>query len=212
MPEHVKVEHDAVELDTDADADLDAVLAEAVAAVEKVEERAANAEIESAFVVEPDEGEDDELARVRRELDELRNRSVRTLADFDNYRKRSERERADARRYAATEVLQEMVAVVDNLERALGAEGSAADLKTGVEMILRQMQELMRRQGVREVPVDGVPFDPAMHEAVSRREQEGLEEPRVARTFQRGYILHDRLLRPAVVEVAVPPDGGGGAN
>jgi molecular chaperone GrpE len=199
-PEEAVAPEDELELDAEAPADLDAVLAEAVAAVEEVEERAsAETPVEAP----------DELGELRRELDELRERSVRTLADFDNYRKRSERERAEIRRWALVEPMREMLTVVDNLERALQAEGSAGDLKAGVELIHRQMHDLLRRQGVREVPADGAPFDPAVHEAVSRREEAGLGEPRVARTLQRGYVLNERLLRPAIVEVAVPADGGG---
>jgi molecular chaperone GrpE len=105
--------------------------------------------------------------------------------------------------------MREMLAVVDNLERALGAEGSTDDLKTGVELILRQMHDLLKRQGVREVVAEGATFDPAVHDAVARREEAGIKEPRVVRELQRGYQLHDRLLRPAIVEVAVPAENDG---
>ena len=178
--------------------DLDVAMRDAVAAVEQVESRPPG---------DGGEAGDDELELLRREIDELRERSVRTLADFDNFRKRTDRERQELHRYALIEPMREMVAVVDNLERALGAEGSADDLKAGVELIHRQMLDLLRRQGVREVPGEGAPFDPAIHEAVARRVEAGLTDPKVVRQLQRGYQLHDRLLRPAVVEVAVPADG-----
>ena len=186
-----------VEPEEDAEVDLDAAMREAVAAVEQVESRGPAGGDEAS----------DEPALLRREIDELRERSVRTLADFDNFRKRTDRERQELHRYALIEPMREMLAVVDNLERALGAEGSADDLKAGVELIHRQMLDLLRRQGVREVPAEGIPFDPAIHEAVARRVEVGLAEPKVVRKLQRGYQLHDRLLRPAVVEVAVPEDG-----
>jgi molecular chaperone GrpE len=199
---------DALELDGDGE-DLDAAMRDAVAAVEAVESRAAGEAVEPAGAGEPEGGEAEEpadLAELRRELDELRDRSVRTLADFDNFRKRAERERQELRRYALVEPMRDVVAVVDNLERAVEAEGSADDLKRGVELILRQVHDLLRRQGVKEVAAVGEPFDPAVHEAVARREEPGLAGPQVVRELQRGYVLHDRLLRPAIVEVAVPAE------
>lgn len=206
-----KVEIDAAELDAEGPdtADLDATLRDAVAAVEAVESRAAPRAVaaETAADAAAVPAVADEADLLRREIDELRERSVRTLADFDNFRKRSERDRHELLRYALVEPMREMLSVVDNLERALDAEGSADDLKTGVEMILRQMHDLLRRQGVREVAALDEPFDPAVHDAVARREEAGLTEARVVRELQRGYQLHDRLLRPAIVEVAVPADG-----
>ncbi len=189
----------ATELDLDADGspDLAAAIEQAVAAVEGVES-AAKAGTRGTAELEA------ENSRLSRELEELRSRSVRTLADFDNFRKRNERERDEIRRYAATEAIREFVGVVDNLERAVQAGGSADDLKRGVELIARQMQEALRRVGVQEVVSEGAPFDPAVHEAVSREESAGVTSPTVVAALQRGYMLHDRLLRPAMVRVAVP--------
>jgi len=150
-----------------------------------------------------DEAESDAL---RREIADLRDRSMRTLADFDNYRKRAERERSEVRRRAAAETIVDFLDVVDNLERALAAGGSADDLKLGVEMILRQFEDLLRRRGVERVAAAGEAFDPTVHEAVSRREDPEVGEPRVAEEMQPGYRMHDRLLRPARVVVAVPPE------
>lgn len=198
--------YDEIDLDGEPASDLEGTMREAVAAVEEVEGREEHASRRAAH------RGDDELGRLRAELDELRDRSVRTLADFDNFRKRSERERHELTRYALVEPMREILSVVDNLERALEAEGSAEDLKAGVGMILRQMRELLRRQGVREVAAEGEPFDPSVHEAVARREEPGLDEPRVTQEMQRGYLLHDRLLRPAIVEVAVPAEDGGPAG
>jgi molecular chaperone GrpE len=172
-------------------------------------------EVEILEVLDPDDddrplaaarGEDEEVAILRREIADLRDRSVRTLADFDNYRKRSDRERRDAVRYAAAAPLGDLLEVVDNLERALAAGGAADDLKLGVEMTLRQLEDVLRRHGVASVPASGERFDPAHHEAVSRLEDPDVEAPTVVEELQRGYRLHDRLLRPARVVVAVPPD------
>lgn len=150
--------------------------------------------------------EEEEVATLRREIADLRDRSMRTLADFDNYRKRAERERRDAVRYAASAPLGDFLEVVDNLSRALAAGGSAEDLKTGVEMTLRQLEDALRRHGVEPVAAAGQRFDPAHHEAVSRLEDPDVEAPVVVEELQRGYRLHDRLLRPARVVVAVPPE------
>src|SRR5947208_1634762 len=178
---------DVAELDLDGgDADLESVMRDALAAVDAVEG------VESGAAGEAkDTG--DEVAKLRREIADLRDRSMRTLADFDNFRKRSERERQEAKRYALMEPLRDFLAVVDNLDRALSAQGSADDLKRGVEMTLRQFQEQLRRYGVREVAARGEAFDPAVHEAVSRQEDPTVERPTVAEELQRGYMIHDRL-------------------
>jgi molecular chaperone GrpE len=204
---------DVAELDLDGgDADLESVMREAVAAVEGVESGAAA----EAGEAKAGETAGDEVAKLRREIADLRDRSMRTLADFDNFRKRSERERQDARRYALLEPLRDFLAVVDNLERALSAQGSAEDLKRGVEMTLRQFQEQLRRHGVKELAAKGTAFDPALHEAVLREEDPAVERPTVVEELQRGYMMHERLLRPAMVKVAVPvekpeaPAGGTG--
>ena len=146
------------------------------------------------------------MAVLRAEIADLRDRSMRTLADFDNYRKRTERERRDVLRYAAVEPLRDVLEVVDNLERAVAAGGSEDDLRTGLEMILRQLGDMLRRHGVEAVTAVGERFDPAVHEGVRRLEDPQVEGPTVVEELQRGYRLHDRLLRPARVVVAVPPE------
>jgi molecular chaperone GrpE len=194
-----------VALDLDEQSpDLETAMREAVAAVEGIEEGARTA-------AEADDGAE-EVAKLRQEIADLRDRSMRTLADFDNFRKRSERERQELRRYALLEPMRELLTVADNLDLALSAQGSAEDLKRGVEMIHRQMQELMRRFGVTEVAAAGQPFDPTLHEAVSREENAEVKAPTVVAELRRGYRMHDRLLRPAMVKVAVPPEGGGGGE
>jgi molecular chaperone GrpE len=168
------------------------------------EAQAEEATVEGA-AAERERGESQgELARLQQELEDLRNRSVRTLADYENYRKRVQREREQERRFAGFQLLQEFVEVVDNLERALAAEASAESLKVGVEMILKQMQEILQRAGVRRIAALGEPFDHDVHEAVGRREEAGVNEPTVEEEHQAGYTMHDRLLRPARVTVAMP--------
>jgi molecular chaperone GrpE len=190
----------------DPGADIEAAMREALSAVEAVEADAPQAS--GAPSPRPEAGEED-VEVLRREIADLRDRSLRTLADFDNFRKRAERERQEVRRYALLEPLREFLPVADNLERALQAGGSAEDLKRGVEMILRQMQELLRRFGAKEVPSDGEAFNPMMHEAVARTESDQVTVPTVTDTLVRGYTLHDRLLRPAMVKVALPQESAG---
>lgn len=145
-----------------------------------------------------------EVERLQAEVSTLRDHSLRTLADFDNYRKRIERERGQERKYAAVELLREVLGIVDNLERALSAEGSLDDLKQGVEMILRQMGDVLEHSGVTRVEALGQEFDPVLHEAVSRVEDPEVEHATVIEEFQPGYVVHERLLRPSIVRVAVP--------
>lgn len=181
--------------------DLDAAMRAAVAAVEEIEAGSRQEKDDK-----PASGSEEELTRLRREIADLRDRSVRTLADFDNFRKRAEREKEEVRKYALAEPLRDFLGVADNLERALAANGPADDLKRGVEMILRMLQDLLRRMGLRETGTAGEPFDPAMHEAVSREERADVKVPTVSQVLLKGYFLHDRLLRPAMVQVAVPPE------
>lgn len=196
------------ELDLDApSADLETAMREAEAAVAAATEPGRSAAAGAGAA-----GAGTEVDRLRRENAELKDRSMRTLADFDNFRKRSERERQESKRYALLEPLRDFVEVVDNLERALQAPGAGEDVRRGVEMILRQMQDMLRKYGAREIPAADAPFDPAVHEAVSREERPGVTVPTVVEELQRGYFLHDRLLRPARVKVAVPAEGERGAG
>ena len=201
-------EYDLEEMETE---DLDDAMREALEAVERSQEHLA----EAATDGEPEADEDDadgsasDLNELEAELAELRDRSVRTLADFDNYRKRVARERSEERRYAAADLAHDILAVVDNLERALESEGSAEDLKQGVAMIQRQLETVLGRHGVARVAALGEPFDPAVHEAVMRVEDAEVADPVVSGELQSGYKLHERLLRPAMVKVAVPASPGG---
>lgn len=183
-----------IELESDDRDDLEETMRQALEAVEGVERGASDTSAD--------------VERLEREIADLRDRSIRTLADFDNYRKRAERERQDMRRYALLEPMRELVEVVDNLERAAAAAGSADDLKQGVDMILRQLGDFLRRHGVVPIEAEGQPFDPAFHEAVSRQESDEIDEPTVAHELQKGYRLHERLVRPARVVVAVPAEDG----
>ncbi len=136
----------------------------------------------------------------------LQDRLLRLQAEFDNYRKRQQREREEANRQAKERVLREFPAVVDNLERALrhaGPEAAAETVLQGVELVLRQLREVLERFGVAPIEALGTPFDPNLHEAMARVDTSGdPPDGTVVEEFRRGYLLDGRVLRPALVAVA----------
>ncbi|MGE0641344.1 MAG: nucleotide exchange factor GrpE [Thermoanaerobaculia bacterium] len=153
-----------------------------------------------------------ESRRLAEELAEQKERFVRLRADFDNFRKRAERERGEIERYALVEPIRDLLPVVDNLERALAAaaqQNAGDDLRQGVEMIHRQLQDVLKRFGLTVVAARGERFDPSLHEAVSHESSAEVEAPMVIDEYQRGYRLNERLLRPALVRVAMPVEPAG---
>jgi molecular chaperone GrpE len=153
----------------------------------------------------PDEAvETVDVEALKAERDALQDRLLRTAAEFDNYRKRIDRERRDQSESAASSMLAEILPVVDNLERALQAPSGpeAAGYRAGVELILRQLADLLRKRGVTPIDVVGADFDPRFHQAVSQETSDAHRDGEVMEELQRGYMLGDRLLRPAMVKVA----------
>jgi molecular chaperone GrpE len=156
----------------------------------------------------PAETQDSATAALQRERDELQDRLLRTAAEFDNYRKRVERERREQADRTVTDLLRALVAVVDDFERALAADvdsGSAGETsahRKGIEIIRAKLLDLLGRQGVRPIEALGTDFDPTIHEAVSHEESPGRREGEIIGELSRGYMLGDRLLRPAMVKVA----------
>ncbi|MGH7338441.1 MAG: nucleotide exchange factor GrpE, partial [Myxococcota bacterium] len=148
-----------------------------------------------------------DVEELREKLAAAEERTLRLRAEFDNFRKRLEREREDRERRALARPFLDLLPVVDNLERAANAPGGADDLRRGVDLIARQIVELLRGYGLAEIPAVGKPFDPRLHEAVSRVESREHQVPTVIAELQRGYWLNDKLLRPAMVEVAMPVEG-----
>lgn len=149
-----------------------------------------------------DETPPDPLEEVRRERDALQDRLLRTAAEFDNYRKRMDRERRDLAEYTAGEAIKDLLPIIDNLERALQAPAQDDPLRKGVELIHKQMLEILRRRGVTPIEALGADFDPNVHEAVTQEESAQHREGEVMEELQRGYKVGDRLLRPAMVKVA----------
>jgi molecular chaperone GrpE len=141
---------------------------------------------------------------LQREKAALQDRLLRTAAEFDNYRKRIERERRDQADNAAASAIEDLLPIVDNLERALQAPvGADADgYRKGVELVHQQMMELLRRRGVKPIQAIGADFDPRFHEAVVHEASSEHREGEVMEELRRGYTLGERLLRPAMVKVA----------
>ena len=145
-----------------------------------------------------------EVTALRQERDELMDRLLRTAAEFDNYRKRTDRERRDLSEAAAADLIRDLLPIVDDLERALDAASGTADraLRQGVEMIHRQMLDVLRRRNVQPFTTVGEPFDPVWHEAVASEPASGRPDDQVIGELRRGYKIGDKLLRPAQVRVA----------
>lgn len=144
----------------------------------------------------------EEFDQLKAEREQLIDRIARLQAEFENARKRGERERQDFRDYATGNVVAQFLPVLDNFERALKADGSAEQLRSGVELIVKQMEDILRQLQVTAVPAVGEAFDPRMHEALGTVERVDLPDQHVAEEIQRGYRLRERLLRPALVRVA----------
>ena len=144
-----------------------------------------------------------EIERLENELDELRDIHLRKLAEFDNFRKRTDRERVEIRRFANDELLRDLLPVLDNFERALehSADSDGGAFKEGVEMIAKQLWDALERQGIEVVDPMGQQFSPEYHEAVHRIEDDSLEPGTVASVLAKGYLCDGRLIRPAMVGV-----------
>ncbi len=159
---------------------------------------------------EADDSIQDEVEHLKNELDHVRDIYLRKLAEFDNYRKRTERERDDFQQAAGEDLVKELLPVLDNFERALKQESSdSGAFREGVEMIARQFRETLERRGLQEVNPHGQPFDPELHEAVQRVETDGHSPGTVVWVMLKGFTYGGRLIRPAMVGVAVEPPGDG---
>ena len=157
---------------------------------------------EAAATPEPTPA-DAQLTASERQAQEYYERLLRLTAEFENYKKRMAREKADFMRYANENLIKDLLESLDNLERALSheAEEGTAGLAEGVRMTLKMLLDTLARHGVKPVEAVGKPFDPNYHEAVSNASAENVENNHVIEEYQRGYLLHDRLIRPAMVLV-----------
>jgi molecular chaperone GrpE len=183
--------------------------------VPEVSEGASEAELEPAITPAAEEPAPPEvhvqeleaaLAKKTQEYEATREQLLRLMADFDNYRKRMTRQHEETRQFATADLVISLLPGLDNLERALNAARqdtapSSAMIAEGVGMVLRQLKEALGKVGVREVPAQGMAFDPTLHEAVDIVSVPASDDGLIVEEAQRGYLMHERLLRPAKVVV-----------
>ncbi len=153
-----------------------------------------------------------DLTAAKTESEQWRDRFLRKAAELENYRKRAEREKVETAIFAKSAVLGEFLQIVDGFERALASLGGAeagneglGQYREGIELLYKQMMDTLQRLGVTPLQATGQPFDPHLHEALSRLESPDQEENTVVQEFRRGYLFKERLLRPAQVVVSMRP-------
>ena len=136
------------------------------------------------------------------ELAQVKDQLLRTMAEYDNHRKRTAKEKLELRADIISNVVADFLPVMDNLERALAAECTDSNYKQGVQMIYDSFMATLTKLGVTEIESDGADFDPQLHQAVQRVDEEGVESGKVAKTFAKGYKINDKVIRFAMVAVA----------
>jgi molecular chaperone GrpE len=147
----------------------------------------------------------DELEQLRTERDGLKELLLRRQAEFDNFRKRTERERSEYLQYAGMEMVKELIPILDDFERALKSDSGSPEYAKGVEMIYNRMVEALKKIGLEPMDAAGKQFDPHLHQAVERVETSDSADHTVLGEFQRGYYFKGKLLRPSMVKVSVKP-------
>jgi molecular chaperone GrpE len=152
-----------------------------------------------------DTTEEGSFSQLQTDLERFRDLALRSQADFDNYRKRSAREKEDAVRYANSSLLERLIPIIDNFELGLAAAGSGAEkspILAGMSMVARQLSDFLTDSGVTSIDATGQPFDPNLHEAIAHEQSDTVPEGNVIRQVRKGFKLKDRLLRPANVIVS----------
>ena len=144
-----------------------------------------------------------QFAELEEALHEANDKYVRLYAEYDNFRKRSAKEKAGVYQDASVQCVEKLLPVADAFERSLEAECSDENFKNGMQMIWNQMKDFLAKMNVKEVEALGADFDPNFHNAIQQLESEEFESGKVCQVFQKGYVLGDRLIRPAMVAVAV---------
>jgi molecular chaperone GrpE len=177
---------------------------------EKPESTHENEEVVSADATELKEAEaivEDAFGKLKEELTLIHDRYLRLGAEFENYKKRSERERLTSIKFANESLLSELLPVLDHLEQAIVAAGthSAESVVSGVQMVLKQFKDVVAKSGLKEIESLGTTFNPNLHEALAERESNDHDAGVVLEEFQKGYMLNDRLVRPARVVVSKKP-------
>ncbi len=147
-----------------------------------------------------------ELKILKKTLEELKDDYLRKLAEMENLRKRLDREKNEYYQYALSDQFREILDILDNFERALERRNQSEEksLREGVEMIYKQLRGYLIRQGVKPIEMEDNAFNPHLHQAFLTEESDKISEPQVAEELQKGYMIHDRLLRPSLVKVLIP--------
>lgn len=152
------------------------------------------------------EAKDHEISELKAQVEELKDKFLRVLADMDNLRKRTAREKEEFRQYALTDIFKDLLPIIDNFERALkiAEETDGKTFKEGIDLIYRMLLNYLARHGVKPIELQDNRFDPSLHQALASEESEEISEPQIKEELQKGYLIHERLLRPTMVKVLVP--------
>ena len=169
---------------------------------EKTAEDTLQMELSREELIEEVKEKDEKIEEMDAEINDLLDRLQRLKADFVNYRKRSKREKAEMTTQGKIDLCASLLPVLDNFERALKSEDSESDFYKGVEMIYNQLLKTFADEGIEEILAEGDEFNPEYHEAIMRVEDDEYEEGTVVEVVQKGFILDDRVIRPAMVKVA----------
>ena len=159
-------------------------------------------EVDEAPAVDPPTSAPDRVAELEAEKAELQDRLLRRQAEFENFRRRTDRERSEFLQYAGMEIVRDILPVVDDFERALKVQGGGENYRKGVELIYQRLFDSLKKVGLEPVDAAGQIFDPNVHQAVDRVETKEVEDQTILEEYQRGYNFKGKLLRPAMVKVA----------
>lgn len=168
-------------------------------------DQATNEEQETVNEVEAEGAEDGRIAELTRLADENQQRYLRAQADFDNFRRRTAKEREELAQYASMKLIGQLLPVIDNFGRAIEAAKTGGDVESfskGVDMIFRQVEGVLEAEGLKTMETVGQPFNPEFHQAIMQVESDEFEEGIVVEEVQKGYMLKDKVLRPAMVKVS----------
>lgn len=173
---------------------------------EEIKTEEQTSESESKTTTQPKEKKkskkDDEIASLKAELEAKNDQLMRTAAEFDNFKKRTEREKASVAEFAKAGLIKQLLPILDNIDRADAANSDSADYIKGIEMIVKQFQAIAGNLGIEEIAKQGDAFDPNLHEAVMHIEDENAGENVIVEVLQKGYKIGDTVIRAAMVKVA----------
>lgn len=170
---------------------------------ESADEKEKQEETEEQAVNGESSNYEEEIAALKKEKDDLFDRLLRVQAEFENFKKRTQKEREAERKYKAQDLVNDILPVLDNFERALQVEKTeeTSNLIEGISMVHRQLLDALKNNGVEMIETEGKQFDPNLHHAVMQVEDESYESNQIVEELQKGYMLKDRVIRPAMVKV-----------